>query len=355
MQQGNFAFTLSGGGGRNNRVCHSLFNEIISLDNLVLAWQEFKRGKSSKRDVQTFQYSLENNLWQLHADLQSNEYRHGHYTSFYVQDPKLRHIHKAGVRDRVLHQAIFRILYPIFDKSFIYDSYSCRVDKGTHASVNRLVKFCRQISINSQRQVFGLKCDIKKFFDSINHDILYGLIAKKIKDKNVLLLVDILIKSYEPGLPLGNVTSQLFANIYMNELDQFVKHKLKQKYYMRYSDDFIILSRNRKELVDLIVPIQQFLDSKLSLSLHPNKTIIRKFIQGFDWLGYVVLPNHRVIRTKTKKRMFSKLKYLNCQLKSNKITRKAYFRSQQSYLGILTHCKGYKLKQDIYNLSRYKK
>lgn len=291
----------------------------------------------------------------MHTDLQSKKYKHNHYTSFYVQDPKLRHIHKAGVRDRVLHHAIFRILYSIFDKSFIYDSYSCRAEKGTHASVNRLVKFCRQISVNNQRQVFCLKCDIKKFFDSINQDILYGLIAKKINDKNVLSLVNIVIRSYGMGLPLGNVTSQLFANIYMNEIDQFVKHKLKLKYYMRYSDDFIILSQNRKELVDLIAPIQQFLNSKLSLSLHPTKIIIRKFIQGFDWLGYVVLPNHRVIRTKTKKRIINKLILMNCQLKNNQISKKTYFRSQQSYLGILTHCKGYRLKQEIYNLSKYKK
>ena len=157
------------------------------------------------------------------------------------------------------------------------------------------------------------------------------------------------------GLPLGNVTSQLFANIYMNEIDQFVKHKLKLKYYMRYSDDFIILSQNRKELVDLIVPTQQFLNSKLSLSLHPNKIIIRKFIQGFDWLGYIVLPNYMVIRTKTKKRIINKLKQMSCQLRNKKISKKAFFCSQQSYLGILTHCKGYRLKQEIYNLSKYKK
>ncbi|MFW0862486.1 MAG: reverse transcriptase domain-containing protein [Candidatus Komeilibacteria bacterium] len=354
MQQGNFDFTLSGG-GRNIRACHSLFNEIISLDNLVLAWQEFKLGKSSKKDVQAFEFSLEDNLWQLHSDLQSKKYEHSHYTSFYVQDPKLRHIHKANIRDRVLHHAVFRVLYPIFDKGFIFDSYSCRIDKGCHCSVNRLRSFSRKLSVNNTKNIFALKCDIKKFFDSINQDILYGLIAKKIKDKNVLSLTNIVIRSYETGLPLGNVTSQLFANIYMNELDQFVKHKLKQKYYMRYSDDFIILSRDKKELVDLITPIQQFLDSRLSLSLHPNKIIIRKFIQGFDWLGYVVLPNHRVIRTKTKKRMFNKLKQQSCQLRDNKITKKAYFRSQQSYLGILTHCKGYKLKQEIYNLSKHKK
>jgi len=287
--------------------------------------------------------------------LQSKKYKHSHYTSFYVQDPKLRHIHKANIRDRVLHHAVFRVLYPIFDKNFIHDSYSCRIDKGTHRSVNRLAEFSKKLSSNNNINIFVLKCDIKKFFDSINQDILYGLIAKKIEDVNVLLLVNIVIKSYETGLPLGNVTSQLFANIYMNELDQFVKHKLKQKYYMRYSDDFIILSRNRKELVDLIAPIQQFLNSKLLLSLHPNKIIIRKFIQGFDWLGYVVLPNYRVIRTKTKKRMFNKLKQQSHQLRNNKISKKAYERSQQSYLGILTHCKGYKLEQEIYSILKCKK
>jgi len=351
MQQGNFSFNLSGG-GRNSRVYHDLFDEIISLDNLVLAWQEFKLGKNRKKDVQAFEFSLEDNLWQLHTDLKSKKYMHSHYTSFYVQDPKLRHIHKADIRDRVLHHAVFRVLYLIFDKGFIFDSYSCRLDKGTHASVNRLRSFTRKLSVNNTKNIFALKCDIKKFFDSINQDILYELIAKKIKDKDVLSLVNIVIKSYETGLPLGNVTSQLFANIYMNELDQFVKHKLKQKYYMRYSDDFIILGRDKNDLMSLIAPIQQFLDSKLSLSLHPNKIIIRKYIQGFDWLGYIILPGYRVIRAKTKKRIFKKLKQRSCLLKSGQITEISYNQTKQSYLSVLKHCKGYKLEREIYEINR---
>lgn len=132
----------------------------------MLAWKEFKKGKSNKLDIQTFEFNLEDNLFQIHEELKSKKYKHGSYSSFYVRDPKLRHIHKASVRDRVFHHAIFRVLYLVFDKGFIYDSYSCRLGGGTHFAVNRLEKFIRKISVNNRRPVYALKCDIRKFFDS---------------------------------------------------------------------------------------------------------------------------------------------------------------------------------------------
>ncbi|MEK7565090.1 MAG: reverse transcriptase domain-containing protein [Patescibacteria group bacterium] len=296
---------------------------------MFLAWREFKKGKRKRLDVQEFEFNLEDNLFQLHNELKDKTYQHGRYIPFYVTDPKLRHIHKATVRDRVLHQAVFRVLYPIFDRNFIFDSYSCRVGKGTHKAVSHLETSCRKLSQNNSKTIFALKCDIKKFFDSIDQNILTNLIQTKIKDANVIWLVEVIIKSFSKGLPLGNVTSQLFANIYLNELDQFVKHSLKEKYYIRYCDDFVILGENPNILQGLSKNIDEFLEKSLKLSLHPNKIIMRKYIQGLDFLGYVVLPSHRVLRTRTKHRMLKKVNTKNLA----------------SYLGVLGHCNGYNLKK----------
>lgn len=322
---------------------------------MFLAWKEFRRGKTNKLDIQQFEFNLEDNLFHLHWQLKNRTYQHLHYTSFYVQDPKLRHIHKADVRDRVLHHAVFRILYPIFDKGFVFDSYSCRINKGTHRAVNRLELFVHKESKNNKKKVFVLKCDIKKFFASIDQNILLELIKNKVKDVDTVWLIEKIIRSFQTqqnkGLPLGNVTSQLLANIYLNELDQFIKHRLKVKYYIRYCDDFVILKDNKEYLYNLILLIGNFLKSGLRLSLHPNKVTIRKYDQGIDFLGYVVLPYYRVLRTKTKRRMFIKLERKYQQLRNNQISRQIYKQCLQSYLGILKHCKGYKIKKRV--IERY--
>jgi RNA-directed DNA polymerase len=317
------------------------------LENLFLAWQEFRRGKRNKQDVQEFEFALEDNLFKLHHELKNKTYRHSHYTAFNVCDPKLRRIHKACVKDRVLHHAIFRILYPIFDKTFIFDSYSCRVEKGTHRAVLRLEQFCRKVSRNNYRIIYVLKCDIKKFFDSIDQEILLKIIRKKIDDKHALWLIERIIKSFRRGLPLGNVTSQIFANIYLNELDQFIKHKLKEKYYLRYCDDFIILSEDKTYAEDMIYVISEFLGRDLKLELHPDKIIIRKARRGVDFLGYVVLPYHRILRTKTKRRILKKIACKEKDLENGLISEKSFNQNLQSYLGILKHCRGYKIENQI--------
>jgi len=338
----------SGGGVRGK-----IFHKIISLENLFLAWQEFRRGKRNKFDVQKFEYNLENNIFQLHQELKVNTYKHSNYKSFYIQDPKLRRIHKACVKDRALHHAIFRIFYPIFDPAFIFDSYSCRIQKGTHRAVNRLQECARKVSKNNTKNCYILKCDIKKFFDSIDHNILISLIEKKIKDKNAIRLIKEIIKSFSvlpnKGLPLGNITSQLFANIYLDELDQFIKHEFKVKYYIRYCDDFVILSDNRKYLERLILKINDFLKEKLKLSLHSDKISIRRYHQGVDFLGYVSFPYHRILRTKTKRRMFKKIEQRIEELKQGKISKESLNQTIQSYLGILKHCNSFKLKNGLLN------
>lgn len=312
-----------------------------------MAWQEFSEGKMKKSDVLQFKARLEDNIFELHWELKNKTYQHSNYTAFNVCDPKLRRIHKAIVKDRVLHHAIFRVLYPIFDKSFIFDSYSCRIEKGTHRAVLRLEKFCRQLSCNNHRNIFALKCDIRKFFDSIDQDILLKLIKRKINDIDAIWLIEKIIRSFPEGLPLGNVTSQIFANIYLNELDQFVKHSLREKYYLRYCDDFIVLDRDEKYLQNKIVEIDNFLKSKLKLNLHPQKIIIRKHRQGIDFLGYAVLPHHRVLRTKTKKRALKKIAQKYASFQNGSISENSFNSSLQSYLGILKHCEGRKIQKNM--------
>ena len=339
------------GGGRKS---HLLFNEIISLENLFSAWKEFKKGKTKRPDVQRFEFNLEDNLFELQQELKTKTYTHSDYTPFYITDPKLRHIHKAGVKDRIVHQAVFRVLYPVFDKNFIHDSYSCRIGKGTHRAVIRLNKFCNKLSKNNSVNIYVLKCDIKKFFDSIDQKILLEIIKRKVQNKSIVWLVRKILGSFEKendkGLPLGNVTSQLFANVYLNELDQFIKHKLKVKYYIRYCDDFVILGQDKDNLIKLSGKINEFLNTDLNLSLHSDKITIRKYRQGIDFLGYVTLPYHRVLRYKTRRRILKKLAKKKKLLKQGLTSEDSFNQSVQSYLGIVSHCRGYKIKQDILNL-----
>jgi len=340
------------------KIYKNIFEKVISLENLFLAWDKFKSNKQKKRDVQQFEWRLEENIFKLHRDLKYKRYKHGKYASFYIQDPKQRHIHKATVRDRVLHHAVFSVLNSIFEPTFISNSLSCRIGKGTHKGIYILEKILLQTSSNTFKPCFALKCDIKKFFETVDHRILLNIICKRIKDDDVLKLLEEIVESfssqystlfYQKGLPIGNLTSQLFANIYLNEFDQFIKHKLKIKHYIRYTDDFVIVANNKLYLENLIIPIRSFLSDKLALELHPKKVTIRKFHQGIDFLGYVVLSHHRLLRTKTRQHIFRKLKKRVNEYKMDLISKQTLEQSLQSYLGVLSHANTYKLNNEIRN------
>lgn len=269
------------------------------------------------------------NILSLHEDLCNLSYKHKGYQAFNICDPKPRNIHKASVRDRLLHHAIYRKLYPLFNKTFIADSYSCRLQKGTHKAMNRFRFFLYKVSNNHTRTCWVLKCDIRKFFASISHSVLLDILRQYISNKNILWLLKEVIHSFETkpgmGLPLGNLTSQLLVNIYMNELDQFIKHKLKARYYIRYADDFLLLSENRECLEKQIPFIQRFLQKKLKLTLHPDKISIKTIASGIDFLGWVHFPDHRTLRTTTKRRMMKRIKISPTSETLN------------SYLGLLSH------------------
>ncbi len=332
-------------GGGIKRIHNDLYNNIISMENLLISWNEFLQGKRKRKDVAEFQLNFMDNVLSLHSDLVQKKYQHGKYQAFKINDPKPRDIHKASVRDRLLHHVLYRILYPYFDRKFIFDSYSCRLNKGTHKALKRCKEFGRKVSKNNTKTCWVLKCDIRKFFASIDHKILKSILALHLEDENAIKLLGNIIDSfYEKdksgvGLPLGNLTSQLLVNIYLNEFDQFVKHKLKAKYYLRYADDFVFFSQNEKELKDLIPTVADFLQSKLKLELHPDKVFIKTLSSGVDFLGWVHFPHHRTLRTSTKRRMF------------RNIRKNPENESLQSYLGMLGHGNTYSLSKKIYSFN----
>ncbi|OGH21140.1 MAG: hypothetical protein A3J18_00470 [Candidatus Levybacteria bacterium RIFCSPLOWO2_02_FULL_40_18] len=334
-------------------VTHMNYEDLIQIENLFQAFSEFKKGKKKRLDLQVFERNLEDNLFSLHLSLKNKTYQHGKYEEFFVNDPKRRHIHKACVSDRVLHHLLYKYLYSVFDKSFIYDSYSCRLDKGTHKGVERLELFARKVSKNYTRNCFALKLDIKKFFANVDHKILFELLKKRIEDEDILWLLKEVIQSFSveqgrgKGIPLGNLTSQIFANIYLNELDQFIKQSLRVKYYLRYADDFLILESNRSRLLDWYTSIPVFLEENLKLRLNPGKIIMRRLSWGVDFLGYVILPHYVLPRTKTKKRMFRKISDKLDEYKTGRISDFSLNQTIQSYLGYLKHAKSYKTGQAI--------
>ena len=313
------------------------FDNIISLENLLEAWREFLSGKRNKSDVQLFSLRLMDNLFQLHYDPANHIYNHGPYQAFRINDPKPRQIHKSSVRDRLLHHAIHRMLYLFFDRTFIADSFSCRLNKGTHRALNRFRQFQYHVSKNNTRTCWVLKCDIKKFFEHINHSILIGILKEYIPDINIIWLLEKVIFSFSAapgrGLPLGNLTSQLFVNIYMNEFDQYMKHTLKAKHYIRYADDFLIMSHDKSWLEELLPKIDSFLTERLALTLHPHKISIQTVASGVDFLGWVHFPDHRVLRTVTKRRLRKRVQ--------ESPTRAMV----QSYLGLLRHGNAFALRE----------
>ena len=317
------------------------FENIVALENLFSAWKEFIPGKRKRKDVQIFERFLIDNIVSLHNDLVSGRYIHGPYKSFFFQDPKRRHIHKASVRDRLLHRAIYRILYPFFDRVFIADSYSSRKEKGLHKAINRFRAVSYNVSQNNTRSCWVLQCDIRKFFASVDHRILANELASYIPDECLMKLLEVIMSSFSAkeksrtGVPLGNLTSQIFVNIYMNIFDQWVKHCLKVKFYIRYADDFIFLSHNKEQLEHYIPEIRNFLHYRLKLKLHSKKLQIRSLASGIDFLGWVHFSDHRVLRTTTKNRMFRRLH----ESPTNE--------TLQSYLGLIQHGNTYHFKKQL--------
>jgi len=316
------------------------FEKIVSFESIFKAWREFQNCKKQKADVAEFASSLISNLSALERDLVSGSYSHGGYYHFRISDPKPRDIHKASVRDRVVHHLVYRALYPYFDRYFIHDSYSCRLNKGTHRALRRFRTLSDKVSTGNTQTCWVLKCDIRKFFATIDHQTLFRILQQHPLDERLVQIVVEIVSSFSTttpgvGLPLGNLTSQILVNIYMNEFDQYVKRNLRVKCYLRYADDFAIFSSNKTELQNLLPLMQAFLKNYLQLEIHPDKVFLQTVASGIDFLGWVHFPAHRVLRTKTKQRM---LKALRDDPKPAVLA---------SYLGMLSHGNANKLERKI--------
>ncbi len=289
----------------------NLFQEVCEFENLYNAYLKARRGKNNSAEVLKFNYNLENELLKLQCELRSQTYKTGKYRHFIILEPKERKISALPFRDRVVHHAICTVIEIIFEKKFIYDSYACRKGKGTHAGADRIQKFIRKAN-----NYYVLKCDVSKYFPSVNHEILKKLIREKIADKKLLQLLDKIVDSSEEqniqsslqkGIPIGNLTSQLFANIYLNKLDEYVKYELKINYYLRYMDDFVIMHESKIYLHEVKEKIIFFFAS-MKLTLHPKKANIFPVALGIDFLGYRIFNNHRLVRKSTVKRFIKSVK-----------------------------------------------
>lgn len=314
------------------------FENIFSFESLFESWKEFNRGKKSKDDVALYALRLVDNLQNLHIKLKNDAYHHDGYHHFKISDPKSRDIHKAKIADRIIHHALYRALYFHFDRTFIHDSYSCRINKGTHRALRRFREFSRKVSKNHTKTVWVLKCDIRKCFASVDQVILKNILSDHVECKRTFKVIEEVIDSFSKetkiGIPLGNLTSQLFVNIYLNKVDHFVKRVLKVKQYIRYADDMVFFSRDKAELEALIPRLENLLNDNLKLSLHPTKRTIRTIASGVDFLGYVFFPDHVVIRTSTKKRMIQKISKFNFP----------------SYVSLLCYCNGKKIEDNILHI-----
>ncbi len=337
---------------------NALFEEMVTLENLFSAWTDFAKGKRKKKDVLEFEENLEDNIVDLYQDLIGSTYVPSSYEEFFVHDPKRRHIHKAKVRDRIVHRLLYDLLTKIYEPVFIAHSYSARKEKGTHKAVREIKTMIRACSGNYVEPCFVLKCDIAKFFDSVDHEILMRLFQKRILDERILyLLKGILdsadgLKTYVPqgkGMPLGNLTSQIFSNIYLHELDYFIKQKLGVKNYVRYADDFFVVHSSQKQLREYVRAIAVFLKTDLQLFLHPRKVMISSVYDGIDALGYILFPFYRGLRGRTKKRMLKKILQLKFDYLFDEKNMKEIEATIASYQGIMKHADCFELSQAIMN------
>jgi RNA-directed DNA polymerase len=283
-------------------ITSDLFEQIISKENLYLAAHRAALGKRFRENIALWRLNMETQVGRLHDDLKAGRYKHGRYRIFQIYDPKKRDISVAPFRDRVVHHAVHDVIEPTIDKRFIHDSYACRNGKGTHIALDRAHSFLKA----NQYCFHG---DIRKYFPSIDHALMKEFLRRHITDEKVLVLMDGIIDSNgTKGLPIGNLTSQFFANLYLHELDFFVKHELHCSYYLRYMDDFLIFENDHSRLESMRMSIDVFLKDQLKLELHISKSQIFKTAQGIKFLGFRLYPKRRRIATQGVRRFRQRLK-----------------------------------------------
>ena len=340
----------------------NLYQKVCSWKNLILAWRKARKGKTLKQYVIDFEKDIKNNLALLQVELLLHAYQPRPLKTFTLRDPKTRTISVSDFRDRVVHHAICNIIEPLFDKSFIYDSYANRKGKGTLAAIKRLEAFQRKVSKNktlvrkfNKRNIFRgffLKADIKKYFDTVNHNILLEILKRKIKDKELLFLLRNILSNHESkesgkGMPLGNLTSQFLANVYLNELDQFVKKQLRAKYYIRYVDDFIILHNDKRTLSCYKEKLEKFLNDNLSLKLNQDKSRIEPLTRGIQFLGFRTFYHHKILKKKSTSRIYHKVHSLENDYHSRKISYDKLYDFLEGWCAYARNANTFRLRKNL--------
>lgn len=339
---------------------NNLFEKIISFENILNASKKARRGKRYKASTAMFEYNLERNLLKIIEVLSNKTYVPGAYCDFHIYDPKKRIISAAPYFDRVIHHALINIIEPIIGKSFIHDTYACIKGKGTHKAVQRYREF-------QKKNNYVLKCDIKKYFESVDHDILLYKVTNKIKCKDTLWLVTKIIDSRQSskeltyfegddlftplyrkkGIPIGNLTSQFFANLYLSDFDHFIKEDLKAEYYIRYCDDFVIFGNSKTQINQMKLRIKNYLKT-LRLRLHENKSRVFRTTDGIDFLGYRIFPDYVRVRKRVVKRYRKKLKKMAVDYKNGKFGFSEINNSIQSWIGHVKHADSYQLRKELF-------
>ena len=351
------------------------FNTFSDLTNLFKAYSRVRLGKRTRPVTLSFDFVLEDCICLLQYLLRSKKYVPKPYTYFIVTDPKKRHIAAPNFRDRIVHRSLVNLIEPRLDKEFIFDSYACRKGKGSHFGLQRIKKFlmAARCTYGSQTPIYFLKCDIRKYFQSISWDILIQILRQRIHDPDILTIIETIITNHKVykhngklqnlpeqvihtqerrGIPIGNLTSQLFANVYLNELDQFVKHTLKEKWYGRYMDDFLIIHPDKKHLIEVRNTLKQFLEEKLKLTLHPEKVFIQNVSFGVPFVGYRIFYDHILIRGKTLRRFQKRMEKRKRMVREQKFTQEKLDLTCNSFQGHLQHAQAYHLQKFLFSKKR---
>lgn len=324
----------------------SLFEKVCDFENIHRAYKRASAARHYRDDIMHFTRYAEDNLLMLRDELKSGAYEHGKYRHFIARDSKKREIMAAPFKDRVMHHALYAVIEPVFDKRFIYDSYACRTGKGTHRALARLKQFLRRVPYD---RTYIFQGDIIKYFSNIHHETLLALTQRGISDPQTMRLVETVVHSANKergvGIPIGNLTSQLFANIYLNELDQFAKHTLRTKHYIRYMDDFLILDTDKRALSAHREAMREYLHTKLRLTMHERKSTIAPVRLGVSFLGYRLLRGRIRLRTSTVKRFVRRTRYRQKQIEEGSYPQERFDAGVQSWRAYAVHADAWRLRR----------
>jgi len=327
----------------------NLFPRVVAFDNLYRAFGGASHGKRDRPEVREFEYHLETRLWEIREELAAGEYAWGPFHRFRVRDPKRREIRAAPFRDRVVHHALFNVLDPIFQRGFIADSYACIPGRGTHRAARRYRAFVRARAGRGYR----VQGDVKRYFASVDHEVLLARLRRRIGDRRMLNLLGTLVThgAERPGrgIPIGSLTSQLFANAYLDALDHFVKEGLRVRHYLRYMDDFLLLASDRSEARDRLNAVRAFLTARLRLELNPRRVIVAPVGEPCDLLGWVHHADGRSrVRRRSVRRLWRRLPALERRVAAGEIDSDRARTSVATWFGLATHANAFRLSKSIF-------